>query len=199
MSEQTPGSLTQLLTAVNNGDTDAQDTLWTLVYSELRRIAGAQMRREVRGDALQTTALVNEAYLRLVGNEDVQWANRRHFFGAAAEAMRRIRVDDARRRGRLKRGGGQAAEPLQEEPAVAGHDPSEVLAINDSLAELEQQDARKAEVVKLRYFAGLSVDDTAHALGLSPRTVDNEWRFARAWLHRALSQVDSQTNFGTDG
>ena len=200
--------VTRLLAAAGRGETDAQEKLWAAIYEELRRLARAQMRREAGGGTLQTTALVHEAYLRLVGDEGSQWANRRHFFAAAAQAMRRIRIDDARKRGRLKRGGSGKGErpedpsvphpqkgwgtpkrvPLEEIPAVSGEDPAELIALDGALTKLERLDARKAELVNLRYFAGLTIDETAAALGVSPRMVDKEWSLARAWLHRELTK-----------
>ena len=184
-------SVTQLLQALSQGHTSAQKELWSLIYEELHGLARGQMAKEPAGLTLQSTALVHEAYLRLIGDENVQWANRRHFFGAAANAMRRIRIDDARRRGRQKRGGGQQRVPIDEANAVLDQDPAQVLAIDEALTKLEQADPRKAEVVMLRYFAGLSVDETAEALGVAPRTVDSEWRFAKAWLHRELKRGDT--------
>jgi RNA polymerase sigma factor (TIGR02999 family) len=172
----------------------------------LHGLARAQLAQEGPGCSLQNTSLVNEAYLRLIGDGHVEWANRRHFFAAAAKAMRRICVDDARRRERLKRGGGQAqpAGPadasdrsarapgtLLGDPPAPEQDPAEVLAIDEALQKLEQDDPRRAELVMLRYFAGLSIDETAAALGVSARTVDTEWRFAKAWLHRELSKGSS--------
>lgn len=183
-----------LLDAMNQGDPSAQSRLWRLVYDELHTAAQRQMACEPPGKTLQTTVLVNEAFIRLLGGENVQWANRRHFFGAAAQAMRRIRIDDARRRDRLKRGGGHRAEPLRESQVAFEGDPLEVLVIDEAIERLKQVDARKAEVVVLRYFAGLSIDETAQALSISPGTVDNEWRFARAWLHRELRKGDTTTD-----
>ncbi len=183
--------ITQLLAAIGEGDASAREKLWSLIYDELRRLAQRQMVGERRDCTLQPTALVHEVFLRLMGGEHTQWANRRHFFKVAAQAMRHIRIDDARQRGRLKRGGGQKPSPLQSAPAIFDQDPSEVLAINEALKNLERTDTRKAEVVMLRYFAGLTVDETAEALGLSPRTVDSDWQFARVWLHRELSRGDT--------
>jgi RNA polymerase sigma factor (TIGR02999 family) len=136
--------------------------------------------------AMQTTLLVNEAYLRLVGGGNVGWDNRRHFFAAAAEAMRRIRIDEARKRRCAKRGGGRRRVGLDETLATGRADPLDLLAIDEALSALEAENARPAEVVKLRFFAGLGVEDTAAALGVSPRTVELDWRYARAWLHKAL-------------
>jgi RNA polymerase sigma factor (TIGR02999 family) len=153
------------------------------------------MAREGRRGDLQTTVLVQEAYLRLMGGDGAAVpANRRHFFAAAANAMRQFLVDDARKRGRHKRGGGRArvdtrssAANLGETAAAPDTDPAEVLALDEALPKLRAHDERKAEIVQLRYFAGLSVDETAEVLGLSARLVDKEWRFAKAWLHRELS------------
>ena len=190
MGECDTGQLTQLMAAASRGERAAQDRLWRLIYDELHQIAGAQMGREQPGRTLQTTALIHEAYLRLTGGSQSQWANRGHFFAAAAEAMRRIRVDDARKRGRIKRGGGQPSFPMIDEPAADDRDATEVLAVNDALAKLEECAPRQAEIVKLRYFAGLTGEETAEALGVSPRTVDSDWRMARAWLHRELGGSD---------
>jgi RNA polymerase sigma factor (TIGR02999 family) len=178
--------ITQLLAAVGQGDAGAQDQLWAAIYNELRQLAHHQLRPEPIGPSLQTTVLVHEAYLRLLGDAKTDWANRRHFFAAAAQAMRRIRVDDARKRNSLKRGGGHAPE-LHAEPAAAASDDADLLALDEALKKLEQDAPRQAEIVMLRYFAGLNVDETAQALDVSPRTVDTDWRLARAWLHRELS------------
>ena len=192
------GPITVLLDAAAQGDAGARDKLWSTVYEEVHRLAQAQLGREGPGCSLQATALVNEAYLRLIGDGRVKWSSRRHFFGAAAKAMRRILVDHAYRRGRLKRGGDRTREPLLEEPPARGEDPLRLLAINEALERLEQDDPARAEVVMMRYFAGLSVDETAAALGVSPRTVDAWWRFARAWLRRELSKGDT-TLYGRPG
>lgn len=184
-------SFTQLLVAANRGNRSAVERLWTAVNDELHELARGQLAREGRRAALQTASLVNQAYLRMVGNEPVEWANRRHFYAAAAETMRRIRVDRARERKRLKRGGDRGPQPLLEDPIGEDADPAEMLAVDEALTRLKQCDPRKADVVMLRYFAGRTVDETAAALDLSPRTVDAEWRFARAWLHRALACATS--------
>jgi RNA polymerase sigma factor (TIGR02999 family) len=185
------GPITRLLEAAAQGEAASANRLWSAVYQELHRLAGAELAREGPGCSLQATSLVNEAYLRLIGDGQVEWDNRRHFFAAAAKAMRRILVDDACRRGRLKRGGGQTPDSLLEEPAAPQEDPAKVLAIDEALQKLEQVDPPRAEIVMLRYFAGLGIDETAAALGVSPRTVDTGWRFAKAWLHRELSKGDS--------
>ncbi|MBU0639974.1 MAG: sigma-70 family RNA polymerase sigma factor [Planctomycetes bacterium] len=187
-----PGtSVTQLLDAAALGERAAVNNLWSAVYDELHRLAQAQLVQEGPGCALQPTALVDEAYLRLIGDGHVEWANRRHFFAAAAKAMRRILVDDARTRGRLRRGGSQPPDALPDELPGPTEDPAKLLAIDEAMQKLEQADPPRAELVMLRYFAGLSVDETAAALGVSARTVDTGWRFAKAWLHRELSKGDS--------
>lgn len=191
MSGEASHAITQLLHAANHGDSNALNHLWSAIYDEMHRLARAQLAREGPGCTLQTTSLVHEAYLRLVGTEPLEWANRRHFFGAAANAMRRIRVDEARKRKGLKRGGGQKQLPLQEDPFGFDDNPVQLLAVDEALRKLEQVDPCKAEVVMLRYFAGLSVDETAAALRISPREVDNEWRFAKAWLHQELHKGDT--------
>lgn len=184
--------VTQLLDAVGAGDADAKARLWELVYSELRQMAAAHVAREGHGRqpgrGVQATTLVHEAYLRLFGGDNGHFSSRRHFFGAAAQAMRRIIVDDARMRGRLKRGGGRARATLEFEPATLDGDPLEALALDDALAQLERHHPRAAEVIQLRYFTGLTVDQTAELMGIAPRTVDAEWSMARAWLYRLLSK-----------
>jgi RNA polymerase sigma factor (TIGR02999 family) len=144
------------------------------------------MAHEPAAQTLQSTALVHEAYLRLLGGEEVKWGSRSHFFKAASVAMRRIRVEAARRRMRLRRGGDRARFSLDQRDAIYEKDPVELLAVDEALGELARVYPRKAEIVTLRYFGGLTVDETAEALDVSPRTVDSEWRFARAWLHRRL-------------
>lgn len=191
MPVEPSGPVTQLLHAAGRGDAAAVSRLWSTVYDELRRLAQGQLNREGPVCSMQTTSLVNEAYLRLVGDGHIDWSNRRHFFGAAAEAMRRILVDDARRRRGLKHGGGRKREPLLEDPSALGEDPALTLAVDQAVQKLKAADRRKYEVVLLRYFSGLSVDETAAALEVSPRTVDSEWRFAKAWLHRELSKGDT--------
>lgn len=178
--------VTRILAAIEQGDAQAADELLPLVYRQLHRIAQQQMARERPDHTLQATALVHEAYLRLVGNRDIEWANRAHFFAAAAEAMRRILVDQARKRGRIKRGGGRARVPMSVADLAAEQNPSEILALDEALKRLEKEDARMSRVVMLRFFAGLSIDDTANAMGISPRTVKREWTCARAWLFQAL-------------
>ena len=177
--------VTRLLQRAGDGDASARDQLWHVVYAELKQIAAYQLAAEHGDVTLAPTVLVHEAFLRLVG-ADGRFENRRHFFAAAARAMRRIRIDDARRRKRQKRGGGVNLSPLGDEPPDLNDDADTVLAVDEVLDRLRDIDPRKHEVVELRYFAGLTVDETAAAMGISARTVNVDWRFARAWLHREL-------------
>ena len=191
MSAEPSNPITQLRAAINEGDASARERLWSALYDELHRLAQRQMRGEPKGRTMQPTDLVHEAYLRLFPDEKGQWANRRHFFSAAARAMRQIRTDDARRSRRLKRGGGRRREELDGNPPLFDQDPSEVLAVHEALDELENADPRKAEVVMLRYFVGLTEEEIASALEVSRRTIQSHWHVARAWLHRALSKGDT--------
>jgi RNA polymerase sigma factor (TIGR02999 family) len=183
--------VTRILSAIEHGDPQAAEQLLPLVYDELRRVAAAKLAREKPGQTLQATALVHEAYVRLVGGETEQlWDNRRHFFAAAAEAMRRILVESARRKQGRKHGGEmvrmEVAAELIEMPAPS--DPAEMLAVHELLDRLAAQYPRKAEVVKLRYFLGCSQKETAHVLGITEDAVQDDWVFARAWLKRQLRQ-----------
>lgn len=167
------------------------EQLAPIVYDELRQLAAAQLRRERDDHSLQPTALVSEAYLRLVGTEHPAWNDRGHFFRAAAQAMRRILIEHARKRSRHKRGGGGVRVTLSGLKAPSRDEPEQVLALDAALRRFEEQDPRAAEIVQLRYFGGLSVQRTAEALGLSERTVKRDWTFARAWLFDALSEGDN--------
>jgi RNA polymerase sigma factor (TIGR02999 family) len=179
--------VTRILSDIEQGDAHAAEQLLPLVYDELRRLAAGKLAQEKPGQTLEATALVHEAYLRLVGTENAQhWNSRGHFFAAAAEAMRRILVENARRKESLKRGGGRVRRTLDEEDLVAIEAPDELLALDEVLEQLAASDPQAAEVVKLRYFAGLTVPQTAKILGISPRTVDSLWAFARAWLLRKI-------------
>jgi RNA polymerase sigma factor (TIGR02999 family) len=185
-------SVTDLLTAVSNGDPHAADRLLPLVYDELRRLAAQRLAHEAPGQTLQPTALVHEAYLRLVGRGDEQhWDGRGHFFAAAAEAMRRILVENARRKHRLKRGGGRQRVDLADVEAATGAPGDDLVALDDALKMLATEDPQKAELVKLRYFAGLSVEDAGRCLGISRATADRWWAYARAWLFDRLRTDDS--------
>src|SRR5215831_6407788 len=180
------GDVTGILGAIQQGDPHAADQLLPLVYDELRRLAAAKMSREVPGQTLQPTALVHEAWLRLGGEAQPTWQNRAHFLGAAAEAMRRILIDKARSKARLKRGSGEPPEELLESRIEMPAPVDEILAVNEALDRLAAEDATAAQVVKLRYFVGMSVPEVAEALGLAARTVDRHWSFARAWLKQAI-------------
>lgn len=199
MTDTARNDVTQLLEAIGRGDQKASAELLPLVYEELRQLARSRMANEQAGGAghtLQPTALVHEAYLRLVGGSDLKWDNRGHFFGAAARAMRRILVERARHHGRIKHGGGMKRVELGEsalnQPLTNEPEPTNLLALDEVLEKLEKYDKRKADVVMLRYFAGLSIEETAAALSVSPATVKNEWMFARAWLHREVERLGQE-------
>ncbi len=179
--------VTQLLGDWSGGDAGALEKLIPLVQPELHRLAHHYMSRERAGHTLQTTALLDEAYLRLVDNTKPLWQNRTHFVAAAAQLMRRIMVDHARERGALKRGGGAFRATLDEAAVVSEKRSEELLALDEALERLAVQDPRKSQIVELRYFGGLTVEQTAEFLKLSQRTVEREWNMAKAWLHRALS------------
>lgn len=179
--------VTLLLQAWGNGNKEALDHLAPLVYRELHRIAGRLMARERTGHTLQTTALVNEAYLRLVDAEHASWQDRTHFFALCARAMRRILVDHARSRGSAKRGAGEVHIEFEEGLVAAPSPEANLLEIDDALNRLAALDPRKGQVVELRFFGGLSVEETAEALKISPETVQRDWKMARAWLYRELS------------
>jgi RNA polymerase sigma factor (TIGR02999 family) len=182
--------ITNILAAIDDGDPQAPDQLLPLVYDELRRLAAGQMAQEKPGQTLQATALVHEAYVRLVDGEQARrWHGRRHFFAAAAEAMRRILVDRARRKRSRKRGGDRARVPLDEERVAAVEDADELLAVDEALAGLAVADAQAAELVKLRYFAGLSIPEAAEVLNIGARSADRLWAYARAWLRRAIGEA----------
>ena len=184
----TPDEMTQILNAARRGETTAEEELYVLVYDELRQLARGQVARE-RGKTIQATDLVHEVFLKLLGGQDQAWENRAHFFGAAARAMRQVLVDRARMRGSLKRGGDhQRIEFGEDALAIDESDDSRVLALNRALERLEEIDARKAQIVMLRFFSGLTIEQTAQALGLSLTTVKDEWQFARAWLGSEMTR-----------
>jgi RNA polymerase sigma factor (TIGR02999 family) len=179
--------VTRILSEIEQGDPHAAEELLPLVYDELRRLAAHQMAQEAPGQTLQATALVHEAYLRLVDVDKAQhWNSRGHCLAAAAEAMRQILVENAPHKTSLKRGGGRACEPLDEETLVAPQVPDEALALDEAVSLLAGTDAQAAELVKLRYFAGLTLKQAAEVLGITPRKADFLWAFARAWLLRKL-------------
>src|SRR5262245_12268162 len=181
-----PKSITQLLIDWRDGDESARDKLFPLVYAEMRRLAHAYMRKERAAHSLQTGALINEAYIRLVDHKGMRWQNRAHFYAVAAQAMRRILVDVARRRNADIHGGGLDRVDLDEATLVSDQRPREIIALHDALIALAALDARQASVVEMRYFGGLSAEETADALGVSATTVNREWRAAKLWLYREL-------------
>jgi RNA polymerase sigma factor (TIGR02999 family) len=182
--------VTRILNAIEQGDEKAADELLPLVYEELRRLATQKMSHEPPGQTLQATALVHEAYIRLVGSEELNWNNRGHFFAAAAEAMRRILIDNARRKQRLKRGGGQRKVDIDdallsiEEPSI------NLIALDEALVKLSKDDPIKAKLVELRFFAGLTMEQAAGVLGIAHSTADEHWAYARAWLRLEITKGD---------
>jgi RNA polymerase sigma factor (TIGR02999 family) len=179
--------VSQLLDAIEHGDVHASEKLLPLVYGELRRLASRRLAHEPPGQTLQATALVHDAYVRLLDVEHQQkWKSRGHFFGAAAEAMRRILVENARRKRSLKRGGDLARQDLPESRIVAPEIQHDLLALYDALTNLAEEDPVKARLVELRFFAGMTVDEAAEVLGVSAITAKRYWRYARAWLHREI-------------
>lgn len=179
--------VTQLLLEMSGGNRTAVDELLPLVYREMKRIAGGQLRNERPGHTLQATALVHEAYMKLVDQREVSWQNRAHFLGVATQVMRRILMDYAKSRQRDKRGGGVRPVSLDEALVVSEDRASDLIVIDEALTRLEQLDPRQAKVVELRFFGGLSVEETAAAMEISTPTVKREWAMARAWLHRELA------------
>ena len=182
--------VTRILSAIERGDVRAVDELFPLVYQELRRLAAVRLSKESPGQTLQATALVHEAYLRLVGSENQNWTGRGHFFSAAAEAMRRILIDNARRKKSLKHGGGQQRIDL-DEAVAAGDDKTsfdDLIALDEALEKLSKKDKVKADLVKLRYFAGLTSEQAAEVLGISHNTADQYWAYARVWLRLEITK-----------
>jgi RNA polymerase sigma factor (TIGR02999 family) len=181
--------VTRILTAVEQGDPQAASRLLPLVYDELRKLAAQRLAHEKPGQTLGATALVHEAYLRLVDTEqELPWNSRGHFFGAAAEAMRRILINRARDKARLKRGGGRKRVDLDKLTVADQADDDDLLALDDALERLARENPACAELVKMRFFAGLTLEEAAASLGLARRTADRTWAFARAWLYQALSE-----------
>jgi RNA polymerase sigma factor (TIGR02999 family) len=184
-----PPEITQLLRSWSEGDRTALDHLLPLVYEELHRQAAGYLRRERPGHTIQTTALIHEAYLKLIDQRDVKWQSRTHFFAVASMAMRRILVNYAKSRNREKRGGPNARLPLEDAAlATVNHQSDEILALDEALTRLSALDQQQARVVELRYFSGLSLEETAEVLGVSRATAARDWNMAKAWLHRELSR-----------
>ncbi len=186
MSPPDKSDITGILKRASEGDDSAVSQLMPLVYDELRKLAGDCLRRERSGHTLQATALVHEAYLRLVEQKRVRWQNRAHFFALAAQAIRRILVDHARAHGRAKRGAGLDRVELDEEAAGATRSNAELIDLHEAMEELAKLSPRQAKIVEMRFFAGLGLREIAEVLDLSPRTVAGDWSMARAWLHREL-------------
>jgi RNA polymerase sigma factor (TIGR02999 family) len=181
--------VTRILSAIEQGDPQAAEQLLPLVYDELRRLAAEKMAQEKPGQTLQATALVHEAYLRLVDVEKAQhWDSRGHFFAAAAEAMRRILVENARQRSRQKRGGGLQRQDPDDVAVECGFPLHDLLVVDEAIGRLEQEDPQAAQIVKLRFFAGLNHEEVGQALGMSAVTVRRHWRYARVWLHREIQE-----------
>lgn len=185
-----PEDVTLLLEKLAAGDQRAADMLFPALYEELRRLAEQQLRQERAGHTLQTTALVNEAYLKLVGQSEAKWHNRSHFFAVAAQAMRRILVNHALHRKRKKRGGGQQRVELDEAAAIVDQSDIDLVALDEALTRLAAQDERKSKVVELRYFAGMSVEEVAEHLNVGAATVKRDWALAKAWLLREITKGD---------
>jgi RNA polymerase sigma factor (TIGR02999 family) len=181
--------ITLVLQSLERGDPKAAQQLLPLVYEELRKLAAAKMANEMAGQTLQPTALVHEAWLRLTGNQDQNWNGRAHFFGAAAEAMRRILIDKARRKRAARHGGGQAHLDIQQIELAAAAEDDELLAVSEALEKLASRDKQKAELVKLRYFVGLTTAEAAEVLGISVPTADRWWNFSRAWLFEEIEKT----------
>ena len=190
-SEANASEVTRILSAIRNGDAQAAKELLPLVYEELRQLAAFKLAHENPGQTLQPTALVHEAWLRLGGQENRSWNGRAHFFGAAAEAMRRILIDNARRKRALRHGGGQQRVDLQEIEIAADMKDDALLEVNAALERFVLQDQPKAELVKLRYFTGLTIEEAAEILGISTPTAKRWWAYARAWLHK---EIEDQKN-----
>ncbi len=188
MISKTPEQITELLAGWVRGNREALDQLTPVVYDELHRIAHRYMLRERPGHTLQTSALINETYIRLIDQREAHWQNRAHFFAIAAKLMRRILVDRARSKGCARRGANPLQVSLDEALAVSGRCGPDLTALDDALRDLENVDPRKGRIVEMRFFGGLSLEETAQALGISSPTVEREWRAARAWLHRSMTR-----------
>ena len=189
MTQPRQHEITQLLAEWSDGNQSALDELYPLVYNELHRLARRYMSRERKGHTLQTTALINEAYVRLVDQKNVHWANRSHFFAISAQIMRRILIDHARRHAYAKRGGGAQQVSLEEVAAVTPDPGKELVRLDEALKSLAEMDPRRSQVVEMRYFGGLNNDEIAGVLKISANTVTRDWNMARAWLYQQLSET----------
>ena len=186
---QEPQEITQMLLELTDGNEEVVNQILPHIYDELRRLASSYLRRERSNHTLQPTALVHEAYMKLIDQSRVKWQNRAHFFGIAAQVMRRILMDHARKHTAEKRGGDAEVLPIEEEILIVSHDKSaELVALDDALNQLAEMDERKAKIVELRYFGGLSIEETAEVLGVSVPTVNREWRMAKAWLYSEIAR-----------
>lgn len=186
MSDKTPQNITLLLNQISSGDNLAIEKVLPLVYDELRKISSKYLRDEKRNHTLQTTELVHEAYLKLVGNQNISWQSRAHFYGIAARSMRQILVDYARKRKSKKRGSGITNLSLEEAKYVAGEADDHLIALDEALDRLETLEKRSSKIVELRYFTGLTIEETADILNISAGTVKKEWKFAKAWLYKEI-------------
>jgi RNA polymerase sigma factor (TIGR02999 family) len=187
--QQNKHKITMILVKASEGNAQAMSELFPLVYQELHQMASNFMRSERTGHTLQTTELVHEAYLRLIDQKKVKWKNRAHFFGVAAQAMRRILVNYARKHKARKRGGGQKKLPLDEALKISEEQAEELLALDEALVRLQALDERQSRIVELRFFGGLNIDETAHVLRISPASVKREWAMAKAWLYQQVQQA----------
>ena len=188
MTQESSHEITQMLIELTDGNTEVVDVILPHIYGELRRLASSYLRRERSDHTLQPTALVHEAYIKLIDQKRVKWQNRAHFFGIAAQVMRRILMDHARKHNAEKRGGEFEKLPLEEEILIVSHDKSaELIALDDALEALAQLDEQKAKIVELRYFGGLSIEETAEVMGVSVPTINRQWRMAKAWLYGQIS------------
>ena len=190
-TDRSQGHVTCLIRDIQQGDANAADSLLNLVYDELRRLAAARIARERPGQTLQATALVHEAYLRLIGNSDPAWRNRGHFFAAAAEAMRRILVEQARRKKSARAGGGQKRHEIHDSAIAVEDDTIDLIALSEALDRLTTEDPRKAELVKLRYFTGLTIAEAADAMGVSHATAERYWAYSRLKLYQWMNGPDA--------
>ena len=188
MSNKSSPNITVLLNQISDEDDRAVERILPLVYDELRRISSKYLSDEYRKNTFQTTELVHEAYIKLIGNQHISWQSRAHFYGIAARTMRQILVDSARKRKSLKRGSGSTNLSLDDVQIIAGGSDEQILALDEALTKLEKVESRSSKIVELRYFSGLTIEETAEMLKISPATVKRDWQFAKAWLYREIQQ-----------